>query len=142
MAKKGKKEKIKHEEHVDNKNESSGIVFDLLAGILKPLKYLVSLHIKAALMEVKKDGILVLSGIINMITGFIFIIFFLMALNILGIIALTEFLSIKLFFAVLIDAGVNLLLAIIMFLSARYKLSKNLFTRTQQTIKDTFDDIV
>ena len=142
MAKKGKKEKIKHEEQDDNKSESSGKIFDLLSGILKPIKYLVSLHIKAALLEVKKDGILILNGIINMITGFIFIIFFLMALNVLGIIALTEFLGIKLFFAVLIDAGVNFLLAIRMFLSAKSKLSKNLFTRTQQTIKDTFDDIV
>jgi len=152
VAKKDKKNKknietedIKYnsEENPNEKNskEKSFFDFSFLYEFIKPIKLLIEMHLKLALLEIKSDTERLLVGLASLVTGCLFVVFFWMLINVLLIVGLYEFVSLKLSFCILIDAGLNLFFGIIMFIRARIKLKQSFFSGTRKIIEDTIDEL-
>lgn len=135
MAKKEKNSSKKEQ------NEHSSKDFNILARLLGPIRILIRMHVKVASVELKKDSKRYISGIINIFIGIFFIIGFWSLLNILAIVAIKEFTFLNLFYSVLIVAGSNLFISMLMFISAIAKFKKPFLKETKKVFKETLDDL-
>ena len=131
MAKKNKK--------TSEQNTSETSQTDFFSRLLKPFKILVEIHLKLALRELKKDTQRFFSGILSFILGCFFFIVFYLLINALAVILLHEIL--ELMFCILIVAGFNLLLTLILIASGKSKFKKPFLGDTKKVIEDTLDEM-
>ncbi len=133
-----------------NENKASGenslkdslqVIFDIINTTFAPLKTLIKIHYKFAIREFKKDSERLISALFSIFLGLFFFLTVWILLNALGIIALYEFLNLKLFYAILIVTGINLIFTVILFLIAIPKFKKPIMKDTKQMIKETVQDL-
>jgi hypothetical protein len=135
-----RKSKKTAEQHADD--SSSGM--DFISKILNPIKILIEVHLKLALRELKKDSQRFFSGFLSFALGCFFIVTFYFLLNVLFIVLLNELLDIKflkLFYCILIDTGLNLFIAIILFLAGKASFKKPFFSDTRKIFEDTMKEM-
>jgi uncharacterized membrane protein YqjE len=112
----------------------------LIGKIFGPIKILLTLHLRLAGKELKKDVRRFFAGIISIIIGIFFLIIFLILLNVLIVLSLREFFHLSIFYSVLIVTSFNILLSIIFLGAGSSSLKKPFFTETKRAIKQTFKE--
>ena len=112
----------------------------LISKILGPIKILLTLHLRLAGKELKKDIRRFISGIVAMIFGLLFLLSFFILLNFLIVLFLKEIINLSTFYSVLIITAFNLLLSIIFFAAGNASLKKPFFSETKKAFKQTFKD--
>ncbi|HOV14072.1 MAG TPA: phage holin family protein [Spirochaetota bacterium] len=123
------------------KDEKSQFDFDFFTRLFKPVKTLFELQFRILKIEFKRESERFAEGISALVSGCFFLIMFWILLNVLTILAINEFIGLKLFFSVLIVCGVNLFFAIILFLRAKSKMKKEFFEDTRKIFEETIDDL-
>lgn len=124
---------------VDNLVDKLGFMSKLFA----PARLLIKLHMKVAYNEFKKDSERFTAGIFQIFLGLFFLIGFLILLNVLIVTALYQFLFAgeNIFFPVLITTGLNLLVSLIFFGSAKSSFKTKFFDKTRQLLKETVEEL-
>jgi Putative Actinobacterial Holin-X, holin superfamily III len=133
VAKKSR-EKSKPEDQDTDFNAPS-----FISRLFGPVKILIKLHLKVASNELKGDVKRFFSGIINLFIGLFSIIMCWILLNILAVSGLKYFFNEL--YSILIVAGANLLIALLMFVSAGSSFKKPFLKETTKIIKDTIDNL-
>jgi hypothetical protein len=125
-----------------SKQEDEDTIFNapsFISRLFGPVKILIKLHLKVASTELKGDVKRFVSGIINLFIGLFSIIMCWILLNILAISGLKLFLSEL--YSILIVAGANLFIALLMFISAGSSFKKPFLKETTKVIKETIDNL-
>lgn len=145
MAKKSKKKSKKDYVDLDNITKEST---SLISKLFRPLKILIKIHLKVAARELKKDVKRYVSGIIGLIVGISFLIGFLIMLNITIVFLFEGLLYVKIIknswswlFSIISTAGLNLILALLMFLSSIRKFNKPFMEDTKKIIKESIEEL-
>ncbi|HQJ06385.1 MAG TPA: phage holin family protein [Spirochaetota bacterium] len=145
MAKKNKQKNNQSTKTTNSVAEQSDNVVDgvanIVSGVFAPIKMLVKIHLKLAAREIKRDGERFVTGILSIFIGIFLLLTFLAFLNILIIIALKDYIGLSFFYSVLIVAGANLLLAILLFIVGSMKLKASFMKETRKMIKETLEEI-
>ncbi len=115
--------------------------FSFFTRLFKPLKMVISLQLRILSLEFKRESERFLEGITSLIFGCFFLSIFWFLLNILIVVALNEFVGLKLFFSILTVTSINLFVAVTLIITARSKMKREFFREAKKVFKDTIDDL-
>lgn len=126
---------------LDDIKDTLHSIFDIVNTIFSPLKALIKIHYKLAVKELKRDSSRLFVGLFSLFLALFFFIIVWILFNVLSIIALYEFLNLKIFYAILIITGINLIISLILFLKGLHNLKKPFLSETQKIVKETLKDL-
>lgn len=121
------------DDSADNETSDAG----LFQRLFKVVKALFGIHITVMVQEGKDFGAGILRSVVLFLCAGILGFGFWLLLNVLAILALSDFAGLSYFFATLVATGVNLLIVLIVILAARAGIRKKHFKLTRQLLKDT-----